>query len=53
VIVRALTLLGVAAFASGEPSAFGTARLGSLTVTASVFVGAKDVDMRWTNTRRC
>ena len=45
-IARALTLLGVAAVASGEPSTFGTARLGSLTVTAGVVVGPKDVDMR-------
>jgi uncharacterized membrane protein len=53
VIVRALTLLGVAAVASGEPSTFGTARIGSLTVTASVFVGPKDVDMRgvWNDTK--
>ena len=52
-IFRGLTLLGVAAVASGEPSTFGTARLGSLTVTASVFVGAKDVDMRgvWNDTK--
>jgi hypothetical protein len=46
VIARALTILGVAAVASGEPSSFATARLGSLTVTASVAVGSKDVDMR-------
>jgi hypothetical protein len=39
-------LLGVAAVATGEPTAFGTARLGSLTVTASVLVSAKAVDMR-------
>ena len=52
-IVRTLALLGVAAVASGEPSTFGTARLGSLTVTASVVVGAKDVDMRgvWNDTK--
>jgi hypothetical protein len=52
-ISRALALLGIAAIASGEPAAFGTARLGSLTVTASVLVGAKAVDMRgvWNDTK--
>ena len=43
---KAALLLGVAAVATGEPTAFGTARLGSLTVTASVLVSAKAVDMR-------
>jgi hypothetical protein len=39
--------------ASGEPATFGTARLGSLTVTASVLVGAKAADMRgvWNDTK--
>jgi hypothetical protein len=46
VIVRALAVLGAAAVAAGEPSTFGIARLGSLTVTASVVIGPKDVDMR-------
>ena len=53
-IARALALLGVTAVAGGgEPSAFGSARLGSLTVTASVFVTAKAVDMRgvWNDTK--
>ena len=52
-IPRALVLLGVAAVVSGEPAAFGTARLGSLTVTASVLVAAKAVEMRgvWNDTK--
>ena len=52
-IGRAVALAGIAALASGEPSTFGTARLGSLTVTASVVVGPKDVDMRgvWNDTK--
>src|SRR5437773_4800172 len=45
--------MGVATLATGEPSTFGTARLGSLTVTASVFVGPKTADMRgvWNDTK--
>src|SRR5437773_11359265 len=45
--------MGVATLATGEPSTFGTARLGSLTVTASVFVGPKAADMRgvWNDTK--
>ncbi|HYZ79244.1 MAG TPA: hypothetical protein VE596_17900 [Gaiellaceae bacterium] len=52
-IVRTLALLGLAAVAIDEPAAFGTARLGSLTVTASVLVSAKAVDMRgvWNDTK--
>ena len=49
-----LALLGLAAAAGGsEPTAFGTARLGSLTVTASVVVSAKAVEMRgvWDDTK--
>ena len=50
---KAAFLLGAAAVVAGEPSAFGTARLGSLMVTASVFVGSKAVDMRgvWNDTK--
>jgi hypothetical protein len=50
---KAASLLGIAVVATGEPTAFGTARLGSLTVTASVLVGAKAVDMRgvWNDTK--
>jgi hypothetical protein len=46
-------LLGIAAVGSAEPTAFGTARLGTLTVTASVVVGPKAVDMRgvWNDTK--
>jgi hypothetical protein len=53
VIGKAAVLLGIAALASGEPSTFGTARLGSLTVTAGVFVAPKAVDMRgvWNDTK--
>jgi hypothetical protein len=53
VIARTLVVAGLAAVASGEPSTFGIARLGSLTVTASVAVGPKDVDMRgvWNDTK--
>jgi len=50
---KAALLLGVAAVATGEPTAFGTARLGSLTVTSSVLLSAKAVDMRgvWNDTK--
>jgi hypothetical protein len=46
-------LLGIVAVGGAEPTAFGTARLGTLTVTASVVVGAKAVDMRgvWNDTK--
>jgi len=46
-------LLGIAAVATGEPTSFGSARLGSLTVTASVLVSPKAVDMRgvWNDTK--
>ena len=46
-------LLGIAAVASGEPTTFGTARLGTLTVTASVVVTPRSVDMRgvWNDTK--
>jgi hypothetical protein len=46
-------LLGIAAVASGEPATFGTARLGTLTVTASVVVSPKSADMRgvWNDTK--
>ena len=52
-IARLLALLGLAAVGGGEPTAFGSARLGSLTVTASVLVGSKAVDMRavWNDTK--
>ena len=50
---KAAFLVGAAAVVASEPSAFGTARLGSLTVTASVLVGPKAVDMRgvWNDTK--
>ena len=46
-------LLGIAAVGSAEPTAFGTARLGTLTVTASVVVSPQTVDMRgvWNDTK--
>ena len=46
-------ILGLAAATAGEPATFGTARLGSLTVTASVLVAPKAVDMRgvWNDTK--
>jgi hypothetical protein len=46
-------LLGIAAVGSAEPTALGTARLGTLTVTASVVVSPKTVDMRgvWNDTK--
>src|SRR5205807_7242792 len=51
-IRKAALLLGIAAVGSGEPTSFGTARLGTLTVTASVLVSSKAVDMRgvWNDT---
>jgi hypothetical protein len=53
VTLRPLAVLGVAALTAGAPSSFGTARLGSLTVTSSVLLGAKAVDMRgvWNDTK--
>jgi hypothetical protein len=53
VIGKTALLLGVAAAAAGEPGSSGTARLGSLTVTASVLVGPKAADMRgvWNDTK--
>jgi hypothetical protein len=53
VIGKTALLLGVAAAAGGEPASFGTARLGTLTVTANVLVGPKAVDMRgvWNDTK--
>jgi hypothetical protein len=52
-MLRPLAVLGVAALAGGEPTSFGGARLGSLTVTASVLVSPKAVDMRgvWNDTK--
>ena len=52
-IPKVALLLGIAAVGGGEPSSSGTARLGSLTVTASVLAGAKAVDMRgvWNDTK--
>ena len=52
-IRKAALLLGIAAVGSGEPTSFGTARLGTLTVTASVLVSSKAVDMRgvWNDTK--
>jgi hypothetical protein len=53
VIGKTALLLGVAAAAGGEPGSFGTARLGTLTVTASVLVSPKAADMRgvWNDTK--
>jgi hypothetical protein len=53
VIGKTALLLGVAAAAGGEPASFGTARLGTLTVTASVLVSPKAADMRgvWNDTK--
>ena len=52
-IGKAALLLGIAAAAAGEPTTFGTARLGTLTVTASVLVSPKAADMRgvWNDTK--
>ena len=52
-IGKTALLLGVAAAAGGEPTSFGTARLGTLTVTASVLVSPKAADMRgvWNDTK--
>ena len=52
-IGKAALLLGIAAVAAGEPTTFGTARLGTLTVTASVVVTPRSVDMRgvWNDTK--
>jgi hypothetical protein len=52
-IGKTALLLGIAAVTTGEPSSFGTARLGTLTVTASVFVAPKAADMRavWNDTK--
>ena len=52
-IGKTALLLGVAAAAGGEPTAFGSARLGTLTVTSSVLVSPKAADMRavWNDTK--
>jgi hypothetical protein len=52
-IGKTALLLGVAAAAGGEPTSFGTARLGTLTVTSSVLVSPKAADMRavWNDTK--
>jgi hypothetical protein len=52
-IGKTALLLGLAAVTTGEPTSFGTARLGTLTVTASVLVSPKAVDMRgvWNDTK--
>jgi len=52
-IGKTALLLGIAAVTTGEPSSFGTARLGTLTVTASVLVAPKAADMRavWNDTK--
>jgi hypothetical protein len=52
-IGKTALILGLAAAAAGEPASFGTARLGTLTVTASVFVAPKAADMRgvWNDTK--
>ena len=52
-ITKTALLLGIAALGSAEPTTFATARLGTLTVTASVVVGPKTVDMRgvWNDTK--
>jgi len=52
-IGKTALLLGIAAAAGGEPTTFGTARLGTLTVTASVLVSPKAADMRgvWNDTK--
>ena len=52
-ITKTALLLVIAALGSAEPTTFATARLGTLTVTASVVVGPKTVDMRgvWNDTK--
>ena len=52
-IGKTALLLGIATVASGEPTTFGTARLGTLTVTSSVLVAPKAADMRavWNDTK--
>lgn len=45
-IGKTALLLGIAVAAGGEPSSVGTARLGTLTVTASVLVSPKAADLR-------
>jgi len=52
-IGKAALFLGIAAIGSGEPTAFGTARLDTLTVTARVLVSSKAADMRgvWNDTK--
>jgi hypothetical protein len=52
-IGKTALLLGVAVAAGGEPTSFGSARLGTLTVTTSVLVSPKAVDMRavWNDTK--
>jgi hypothetical protein len=53
VIGKAALLLGIATVGGGEPTSFGTARLSTLTVTASVLVSPKAADMRavWDDTK--
>jgi hypothetical protein len=52
-IGKTALILGLAAATAGEPASFGTARLGSLTVTVNVFVAPKAADMRgvWNDTK--
>jgi hypothetical protein len=57
ILVASVTVaLGLAATAqaTGEPSVFAAAKLGSLTVTSGALVSPKSVDMRgvWTDTKR-
>ena len=52
VLPKPAVLLALTAGVAGEPSTLATARLGTLTVTSSVLVSAKAVDMRgvWNDT---
>lgn len=54
VAVLAGLLAAVAASAAGEPEVFGSAKLGSLSVTSGAIVGPKSVDMRgvWIDDKR-
>jgi hypothetical protein len=45
-VIRLLVLAAAAALAVDEPASYGTARLGSLTVTSGILVSAKSVVMQ-------
>jgi hypothetical protein len=45
-MIRLLVLAAAAALAADEPASYGTARLGSLTVTSGILVSAKAVQMQ-------